>query len=77
MRREAEHCRLINVSDIEDHQEEEEEVEEEGEEEEEEARKLINKKENTVVRINISSEGMTLWQNDNMHVHCAMQQWIN
>merc|ERR1712062_143628 len=30
--------------------------EEEGEEEEEEARKLINKKENTVVRINISGE---------------------
>ena len=52
MRREAEQSWLINISDIEDHQEDEEE--EEGE-----VSKLINIKEDKVVRINISSEGMT------------------
>ena len=53
MRRpEAEHSRLINISDVEDHQEEEEE---EGE-----GSKLIKINENKVVRINISGEGMTL-----------------
>ena len=56
MRRpEAEHSRLINISDVEDHQEEEEEGEEEGE-----GSKLIKINENKVVRINISSEGMTV-----------------
>ena len=41
---------------------EDQEVEEEEEEEEEmgEVSKLINTKENTVVRINMSSEGMTI-----------------
>ena len=58
MRRpEAEHSRLINISDLEDHQEEED-GEEEGEEGE--VSKLIKIDENKVVRINISTEGMTV-----------------
>ena len=51
----TEDSRLINISDMEDHQEEEDD-EDEGEE----VSKLINIKENKVVRINISSEGMTV-----------------
>ena len=41
---------------------------EEEEEEMGEVSKLINTKENTVVRINMSSEGMAIWQYGNMRV---------
>ena len=59
MTREPEESRLIIISDMEHHQEDEEDEEEEEEEEEGEVSKLINIKEDKVVRINISSEGMT------------------
>ena len=63
MSRDPEQSRIINITYIEDHQEEEDDEEDEEEEEEEEEEdgevsKLINIKENKVVRINISSEGM-------------------
>ena len=60
MSRDPEQSRIINITHIEDHQEEEDDEEDEEEEEEEdgEVSKLINIKENKVVRINISSEGM-------------------
>ena len=51
-----EQSRIINITHIEDHQEDDEDEEEE--EEDGEVSKLINIKENNVVRINISSEGM-------------------
>ena len=57
MTREPEESRLIIISDMDNHQEDEEDEEEE--EEEGEVSKLINIKEDKVVRINISSEGMT------------------
>ena len=51
-----EQSRIINITHIEDHQEDDEDEEEE--EEDGEVSKLINIKENKMVRINISSEGM-------------------
>ena len=58
MSRDPEQSRIINITHIEDHQEEEDDEDEEEEEEDGEVSKLINIKENKVVRINISSEGM-------------------
>ena len=72
MSRDPEQSRIINITHIEDHQEEEDDEDEE--EEDGEVSKLINIKENKVVRINISSEGMPVWQwNDNVQ----WQGWWN
>ena len=67
MRREAEESRLINIPDMEDHQEEEDEDEDEVGE----VSKLINMKENRMVRINISSEG-----NDSIQYDSKMEDEI-